>query len=157
MQFEDLNKLEELPEFLLLQFAKAGERRMKLLTPVDRGRLRASISYVQTGNEVQIGSNVEYAPYILSDTGPYIIRVKQAKALAWVIYPGKGSKKIRPDSDDAAGWRRLKKRGLVGYAKWVRHPGGRKVISRTAEWLAQRQDSIATSGIREFLRRWATE
>jgi len=157
MQFEDLNKLEELPEFLLLQFAKAGERRMKLLTPVDRGRLRASISYVQTGNEVQIGSNVEYAPYILSDTGPYIIRAKQARALAWVVYPGKGSKKIRPASDDAQGWRRLRKRGLAAYAKWVRHPGGRKVISRTAEWLAQQQDKIAVSAIREYMKGVSTE
>ncbi|MBW2672136.1 MAG: HK97 gp10 family phage protein [Deltaproteobacteria bacterium] len=158
MQIEDLNKLEGLPEFLLLHFAKAGERKMKLLTPVDRGRLRSSIGYVQVGkDEIQIGSNVEYAPYILSDAKPYIIRVKRARALAWVVYPGKGSKKIRPDSDDAQGWRRLRKRGLAAYAKWVRHPGGRKVISRTAEWLAQQQDKIAASAIREFMKGVSTE
>ncbi|OAT81102.1 HK97 gp10 family phage protein [Desulfotomaculum copahuensis] len=157
MQFKDLNKLDGLPEYLLLQFAKAGERKMKLLTPVDRGRLRSSIGYVRVGDEIQIGSNVEYAPYILSDAEPYIIRVKQARALAWVVYPGKGSKKTRPASDDAQGWRRLRKRGLAAYAKWVRHPGGRKVISRTAEWLAQQQDKIAVSAIREYMKGVSTE
>jgi len=157
MQFDDLNRLEGLPEFILLHFAKAGERRMKLLTPVDRGRLRKSIGYVRTssgflGDSIQIGSNVEYAPYILSDVGPYIIRVKRARALAWVDYPGKGSKRTRPDSDDAENWKKLRKSGLARYAKSVRHPGGQKVISRTAEWLAQRQDAIVASAIRQFMR-----
>jgi len=152
MQFKDLSKLDGLPEYLLLQFAKAGERKMKLLTPVDRGRLRSSIGYVQVGDEIQIGSNVEYAPYILSDVGPYIIRVKRARALAWVDYPGKGSKRTRPDSDDAENWKKLRKSGLARYAKSVRHPGGQKVISRTAEWLAQRQDAIVASAIRQFMR-----
>lgn len=36
----------------------------KKLTPVDTGRLRNSITHVISGNDVYIGTNVEYAPYI---------------------------------------------------------------------------------------------
>lgn len=35
-----------------------------LLSPVDTGNLRQSLTYKVMLNEVQIGTNVEYAPYI---------------------------------------------------------------------------------------------
>lgn len=38
---------------------------------VDTGRLRNSISHAVVENEVQIGTNVEYAPYIEYGTGIY--------------------------------------------------------------------------------------
>lgn len=36
----------------------------KQLCPVDTGRLRNSISHAVQGNEVYIGSNVSYAPFV---------------------------------------------------------------------------------------------
>ena len=36
----------------------------KMLCPVDTGRLRNSISHAVSGNEVYIGTNVEYGPYV---------------------------------------------------------------------------------------------
>lgn len=35
-----------------------------ILGAVDTGRLRGSISHAVSGNDVYIGSNVEYAPYV---------------------------------------------------------------------------------------------
>lgn len=49
----------------------AAEGYAKLLTPVDTGRLRNSISHAVSGNDVYIGTNVEYAPYIELGTVRY--------------------------------------------------------------------------------------
>lgn len=58
---------------------KAGlliERDAKRLCPVDTGRLRASISYrlISAGTEVlavEVGTNVQYAPYVEFGTRPH--------------------------------------------------------------------------------------
>ncbi len=47
----------------------AAERFAKKKCPVDTGRLRNSITHVHGGNEVYIGTNVEYAPYVELGTG----------------------------------------------------------------------------------------
>lgn len=128
---------------VLARLGIEGESYAKRLTPVDTGRLRASITHeVRGGDTLAIGSNVEYAPFILADTPPYIIRVKRKKALAWVVYPGKGSKKTRPASNDAAAWRALRKRGLAAYAKWVRHPGGKDILGQTAKHLQDKMPAV---------------
>lgn len=59
----------ELKEALAVAFEKiglAGERYAKKACPVDTGRLRSSISHTYDVNleEVFIGTNVEYAPYV---------------------------------------------------------------------------------------------
>lgn len=41
------------------------------LCPVDTGNLRGSITYAVDGQEVYIGTNVDYAPYIEFGTGIY--------------------------------------------------------------------------------------
>lgn len=41
------------------------------LCPVDTGHLRGSIAYSVEGDEVYIGTNVEYAPYVEFGTGEY--------------------------------------------------------------------------------------
>lgn len=43
----------------------------KRSTPVDTGRLRNSISHTVVGNDVYIGTNVEYGPYIELGTVNY--------------------------------------------------------------------------------------
>ena len=43
----------------------------KEATPVDTGRLRNSEDYAVDGNDVYIGTNVEYAPYIEFGHGNY--------------------------------------------------------------------------------------
>lgn len=43
----------------------------KEATPVDTGRLRNSEDYAIEGNDVYIGTNVEYAPYIEFGHGNY--------------------------------------------------------------------------------------
>lgn len=41
-----------------------AEKYAKEITPVDTGRLRNSITHNVDGNEVYVGSNVEYAPHV---------------------------------------------------------------------------------------------
>lgn len=49
----------------------SAESHAKELCVVDTGRLRNSITHVVQDNEVYIGTNVEYAPYIELGTGIY--------------------------------------------------------------------------------------
>ena len=64
------------------------------------GQLLASITSVRTrATEVQVGTNLEYAPWVILGTPPYTIRPKKAPALRFYT---------------ASGWRR---------AKEVNHPG----------------------------------
>jgi len=129
---------------ILDALAMEGEAFAKKSTPVDTGRLQASITWSRLPNPMAraVGTNVSYAPFILGDVKPFIIRARNKKALAWVVYRGGRSKAIRPASDDVQGWRRLKKRGLAAYAKWVCHPGGRDVFGKTADHLIRRAPSI---------------
>lgn len=135
---------------ILTTLAAEGTGYAKKLTPVDTGRLRASISWKEiswageTIKEAQIGSNVHYAPIILGDVEPFVITVKRKKALAWVVYRGGKSKPIRPASDDVEGWKRLRKRGMAGYAKKVTHPGGQKIFEKTADHIVQRAPGVVS-------------
>ncbi|MGB9886750.1 MAG: HK97 gp10 family phage protein [Moorellales bacterium] len=127
----------------LTQLAAEGEYYAKKRTPVDTGRLRSSITWGEINpTTMQIGTNVFYAPFVLGDVKPFTIRVKNKKALAWVVYRGGPSKAIRPASDDKEGWKRLRKRGLAAYAKWVRHPGGKNIFGQTAEYIAKRAPNV---------------
>jgi len=58
------DKKEEIQE-KLLQIGLEIEGAAKRKCPVDTGRLRASINTKQQkGNTIQVGTNVEYAPYV---------------------------------------------------------------------------------------------
>ena len=46
-----------------------AETNVKALTPVDTGDLRNSFTHSVSGNQVTIGSNMEYAPYVELGTG----------------------------------------------------------------------------------------
>lgn len=53
------------------------------------GGLLASITFVRTsGTEVQVGTNLEYAPWVILGTGPYQIRPKVAKLLKFYTARG---------------------------------------------------------------------
>lgn len=85
----------------LLRRGRAVESRAKVLCPVDRGRLRSSITHelVSTGRDlvVRIGTNVEYARDVHDGTGVYgpkgtPIRPRSGKVLA---FPNRGGGKTR--------------------------------------------------------------
>lgn len=48
-----------------------GEKTAKLLAPVRTGRLRDSITYRVSDDTVEIGTSVEYAPFIEFGTGEF--------------------------------------------------------------------------------------
>lgn len=58
------------------------ERQMKMDCPVDTGNLRSSIRYEVNGDSVEIGTNVEYAPYVEYGTGIYANN-SNAKKIPW--------------------------------------------------------------------------
>lgn len=59
-----LSALEKATKKALEAIGATAEGHAKRGTPVDTGRLRNSIGHQVDGNEVYIGTNVEYAPYI---------------------------------------------------------------------------------------------
>jgi HK97 gp10 family phage protein len=61
---EILKAFEEATERALEKIGLVAEGYAKKLAPVDTGRLRNSISHEVDGQDVYIGSNVEYAPYV---------------------------------------------------------------------------------------------
>lgn len=79
--------------------------RARLLTPVDTGRLRASLrSTLNLGGDnpsFRVSTNVEYAPYVHDGTRPHIIRPRRRQAL------------------------RFRVGGMTVFAKVVHHPGTR--------------------------------
>lgn len=85
--------------------ARLIEARAKVLAPVDTGRLRNSIKTTRKltarGPTYQVGTNVEYAPYVENGTRPHVIRPRRAQVL------------------------RFKVNGRTVYAKVVHHPGTR--------------------------------
>lgn len=97
----------------VLRLGLKGESLLKQKTPVDTGRLRSSVSHAVDTDAmgVRIGSNVKYAPFVIGDTPPFIIRPKVAKALRFEVD------------------------GQVVFAKRVKHPGGNKAVSQVAELL----------------------
>ena len=60
------NKIEEQVHKSLLKSAYKVESKAKSLTPVDTGRLRGSITTDDNSTEgsIEIGTDVEYAPYV---------------------------------------------------------------------------------------------
>lgn len=129
---------------MLLRLGVMGESKMKQLTPVDTGNLRKRISHTMPNvNEVHIGTNVSYAPFILLDVKPFTIRARRKKALAWVT---KGH--IRPSTP--AGWKEARKRGWARYAKQVTHPGGVNALGRTEEYLETRIPQVAASILKKY-------
>ena len=61
---EILETLEKAKERALFAIGLAAEAHAKEKTPVDTGRLRNSITHVETTEATYIGSNVEYAPAV---------------------------------------------------------------------------------------------
>lgn len=68
---EILRELERKKAAALEAVGITAEGFAKRLTPVDTGRLRNSISHTVVGDDVYIGTNVEYGPYIELGTVKY--------------------------------------------------------------------------------------
>ena len=80
-----LERLERIPiERGLAQFGLLVASEAKKHAPVDTGRLRNSITATQTGKEVRIGTNVEYAKFVELGHRAEIVPVK-AKALRFYL------------------------------------------------------------------------
>ena len=85
-----------LPEAILKGLERVGqeiENETKLNTvPVDDGPLRASITHQIVGDDkVEIGSNLEYAPYVHEGTGIYAKNGTSAKQIPWTYMRADGS------------------------------------------------------------------
>lgn len=111
-------KIEKFPprivERILNYTGVEGEKLTKKQTKVDTGRLRSSVTYQISDNVLKIGSNVKYAPFILGDVGPYVIRPRKRKALRFKI----GNEYI--------------------FSKKVNHPGAYGVLSKVKEELQRK-------------------
>lgn len=59
-----IDEAPELMENIVTETALRVDREAKKRCPVDTGNLRASISMDVKGIEAEVGTNVEYAPYI---------------------------------------------------------------------------------------------
>lgn len=69
---EILRELERKKAIALEAVGITAEGFAKKETPVDTGRLRNSITHTVTGDDVYIGTNVEYGPYIELGTVNYV-------------------------------------------------------------------------------------
>lgn len=88
----------------LLRRGRAVESRAKVLAPVDRGRLRSSITHelvtVRGDLVVRVGSNVAYARFVHEGTGIYgpkgqPIRPVRARVLSWPSRPTTSRRRTR--------------------------------------------------------------
>ena len=98
-----------------------GESMVKERTPVDTGRLRSSVSWKKSvfrPDEVRIGSNVVYAPFVIGDAPPFFIYPRKRRALRFKI----GNRVI--------------------FARRVRHPGGRRILQDVAAELQRDMPAI---------------
>lgn len=130
----------------LTRLGVTGTSYAKRLTPVDSSNLRKRISYKLVGAaQCHIGTNVTYAPFILLDTKPFIIRAKNKKVLAWMT---RGH--IRPSTP--TGWKEARKRGWARYAKEVRHPGGKDVIGKTERYLEKEIPQVVANVLDKHLK-----
>ena len=68
---EILRELENKKAAALEAVGISAEGHAKLLTPVDTGRLRDSMTHSVKGDDVYIGTNVEYAMWLELGTGIY--------------------------------------------------------------------------------------
>lgn len=96
---EFLKLFEERKEAILEACGLTAETYAKMLTPVDSGRLRNSITHTVKGDEVYIGTNVAYAPWIELGTGIYASD-GQGRKSPWAYQDSKGkwhwTKGIKP-------------------------------------------------------------
>ncbi len=124
---------------VLIRLGVMGESHMKRITPVDTANLRKRITWEIPGPpELHIGTNVAYAPFILTDIQPFTIKAKPGKWLAWV---DKGH--VRPATK--AGWKEARRRGIAHYAKQVKHPGGIDALGKTETYLEGKIPSVVAS------------
>ena len=87
---EFLKELEDKKDLILEALGIQVEAYAKMLTPVgDTGRLRNSITHAVKGDEVYIGTNVSYAPYVELGTGIYASDGKGRKS-PWAFQDSKG-------------------------------------------------------------------
>ena len=110
---------------ILERLGVEGETSMKKQTPVNTGRLRASIRHRVADDYVEIGTDVKYAPFVLGNVPPFEIRPRRARALRF----------------------RIGKR--VIFAKRVRHPGGQGILRQVATELERDYPQV----VREVLRK----
>lgn len=68
---ELLRELEKKKQAALEAIGVTAESYCKLLVPVDTGRLRSSMTHSVKGDDVYIGTNVEYAMWLELGTGIY--------------------------------------------------------------------------------------
>lgn len=66
-----LSELDEKKEVILETIGLQAEKYAKLAVPVDTGRLRNSIAYTVVGDDVYIGTNVDYGVWHEVGTGIY--------------------------------------------------------------------------------------
>lgn len=115
---ERQEKMPQVVREVLTRQGIEGESLTKRKTPVDTGRLRSSVSHQVEDDYVAVGSNVKYAPFVIGDVPPFIIKPRRAKALRFKI----GNRVI--------------------FAQRVRHPGGKKILQKVAEELRRKQPQV---------------
>lgn len=86
---EILRALEEKKKAALEGVGIQAEGFAKRSTPVDTGRLRNSITHAVRGDDVYIGSNLQYAPFVELGTGIYASDGKGRKS-PWGYYDRNG-------------------------------------------------------------------
>lgn len=94
ISFEDnsgeiLRELGDKTPQILEAIGLTAEAYAKMLTPVDTGRLRNSITHTTKGNEVYIGTNVEYGIWHELGTGVFASD-GQGRKSPWAFQDSKG-------------------------------------------------------------------
>lgn len=84
-----LKELGEKAPAILEAIGLTAEAYAKMLTPVDTGRLRNSITHAVKGDEVYIGTNVEYGIWHELGTGVYASD-GQGRKSPWAFQDSKG-------------------------------------------------------------------
>lgn len=140
---KNASKMPEVVKDILTRLGVMGTSFGKRLIPVDKGNLRKRFNYTFKGaRELHIGTNVSYAPIILTNKPPFVIEAKNKKVLAWVT---KGH--IRPSTPE--GWKEARKRGWARYAKRIRHPGGKNVMGKTNQYLRGEKSNVVSQVLRK--------
>lgn len=84
---EILRLLDAAAERALVRCGREAQGRARDLAPIDTGNLRQKIDYKVQGDEVHIGTNVEYAAYVELGTG---IHYPGGRQTPWVFQDSKG-------------------------------------------------------------------
>lgn len=115
---------------LLDAAAKQGQDYMERITPVGTtGKLKASIGITRLKNARKVGASDprKYPRIVFLDIKPFKIRPKTKKVLKFM------------DAGKQPAW-----------AKYVMHPGGQRVISRTEDWLEARLGEITDKVMQHY-------